>query len=171
MVNEFLKIIVHHVGRTLNVLVVKSCLTSIEGISLRVVVIVMTFLVCVYRTDLIFSKLFIIFYLGLITTPHVLYVHMTYVYAHFLMFHSSHDYVAKRSHYRIMIFYMTFGVLLYGRTLTLIFFYFLHNPTTPILPVYVDQQWPHLEKDTTRTRGMILRQLPTVPGRTPVTPD
>ena len=47
--------------------------------------------------------------------------------------------MAKRSHYRIMIFYMTFGVLLYGRTPTLIFFYFLHNPTTPKLPIYVNQ--------------------------------
>ena len=46
------------------------------------------------------------------------------------MFLSSHDHMAKRSHYCIMIFYMTFGVLLYRRTPTLIFFYFLHNSTT-----------------------------------------
>ena len=66
------------------------------------------------------------------------------------MFHPSHDHMAKRSHYRIMIFYMTFGVLLYGRIPTLILFHFLHNPTTPILPVNVDQRRPHLKKDTTR---------------------
>ena len=51
-----------------------------------------------------FFKLFkLYFHLGLIMTPHVFYVHMTYVYS-FLMFHSSHDHMAKRSHYRIMIF-------------------------------------------------------------------
>ena len=33
---------------------------------------------------------------------------------------------------------------------TLILFHFLHNPTTPILPVYVDQRRPYLEKDTTQ---------------------
>ena len=66
----------------------------------------MTFWYVFIGTDLIFSKLFI-FHLGLITTPHVFYVHMTYVYSFFLMFHSSHDHMAKRSHYRIMIFYMT----------------------------------------------------------------
>ena len=42
-------------------------------------VIVMTFWY-VFGTDLIFSNFFISFsILGLITTPHVLYVHMTYV--------------------------------------------------------------------------------------------
>ena len=36
----------------------------------------------VFRTDLIFSNFyFLILHLGLITTPHVLYVHMTYVYS------------------------------------------------------------------------------------------
>ena len=101
------------------------------------------FLVRPIGTDLLFFNfLNFIFYLGLITTPHVFYVHMTYVYSLF-MFHSSHDPMAKRSHYRIMIFYMTFGVLLYGRTLTLILILFLHNSTTPILPVHVDQRRPH----------------------------
>ena len=101
----------------------------------------------VTRNGLNFFKLFkLYFHLGLITTPHV---HMTYVHFPFTMFHSSHDHMAKRSHYRIMIFYMTLGVLLYGRTLTLILFHLLHNPTTPILPVYVDRRRPHLEKDTT----------------------
>ena len=95
----------------------------------------------------LFKKLY--FHLGLITTPHVLYDHMTYAFS-FLMFLPSHDHMAKRSHYRIMIFYMTFGVLLYGRIPTLIFFCFLHNPTAPILPVYVDQRRSYLEKDTPR---------------------
>ena len=69
-------------------------------------VIVMTFWYVFIGTDLTFSKLFktFILHLGLITTPHVLYVHMTYVYSFFHMFHSSHNHMAKRSHYRIMIF-------------------------------------------------------------------
>ena len=87
------------------------------------------------------------------------------------MFHSSHDYMAKRSHYRIMIFF-DFGVLLiYGRTPTLIFFHFLHNSTTPILPVEVNKRRSHLEKDTTRLQGMVIRKFPAVPRRTRVTPD
>ena len=53
-----------------------------------------------------FFKLFkLYFHLGLITTPHVFYDHMIYVYSLFLMFHLSHNHMAKRSHYRIMIFY------------------------------------------------------------------
>ena len=65
-----------------------------------------------------------------------------------------------------------FGVLLfYRRISTLIFFHFLHNPTAPILPVYVDQQRPHLEKDTTWPRGVVVRKVPTVPRRTCVAPD
>ena len=45
--------------------------------------------------------------------------------------------MAKRSHLSYYeLFY--FGVLLfYGRIPTLIFFYFLHNPTTPKLPIDV----------------------------------
>ena len=89
----------------------------------------------------------------------------------FLCFILHTDHVAKRSHYRIMIFYMTFGVLLYGRILTLIFLYFLHNPTTPILAIDVDQRRTHLEKDTTRPRGMVIRQISAVPRRTFITPD
>ena len=65
----------------------------------------MTFWYVFIGTDLTFSNfLNFIIHLGLITTPHVLYVHMTYVYSLFLMFLSSHDHMAKRSHYRIMIF-------------------------------------------------------------------
>ena len=70
-------------------------------------------------------------------TPHVLYVHMTYVYSFSLMFHYSHDHMAKRSHLSYYDLF-DFKALLYGRTLTLIFFYFLHNHTTPILPIDVD---------------------------------
>ena len=86
--------------------------------------------------DLVFLKLFkLYFHLGLIMTPHVLYVHMTCVYSLFSMFSHSHDHMAKRSYYHIMIF-SDFGVLLfYGRIPTLISFYFLHNLTTPILPI------------------------------------
>ena len=34
-------------------------------------------------------------------------IHMTYVYSSFHMFHTSHNYTAKRSQHRVMIFYMT----------------------------------------------------------------
>ena len=63
------------------------------------------------------------------------------------------------------------GVLFYGRILTLIFFHLPHKPTTPILPVYVDQRRPYLEKDTTWPRGMVIRKISTVPRRTLVSPD
>ena len=87
------------------------------------------------------------------------------------MFLSSHDHMAKRSYCRIMIFFY-FGVLLiYGCTTTFVLFYFLQNPTTPILPVYVDQRRPHLKEDTTWPRGVIIRKNVTVPGRTLFTPD
>ena len=118
------------------------------------------------RNGLNFFELFY-FLFGIDHDPHA---HMIYVYSISLMFHFSHEYVAKRSHYRIMIFY-NFGVLFYGRTPTLILFHFLHNPTTPILPVYIGQQWTHLEKNTTQSRGMIIREVLTVPGRTLLTPD
>ena len=58
---------------------------------------------------------------------------------------TSHDHMAKRSHYCIMIFY-DFGVLFYRRILTLIFFYLLHNPTTPILTIYINQGWTDLQE-------------------------
>ena len=88
-----------------------------------------------------------------------------------LTFLSSHDHVAKRSHHRIMIFLYDFGVLFYGRIPTLIFFCLLHYPTTPILPVHIDQRRTHLEKNPAKMRGMIIRKCPTVPRRTLVTPD
>ena len=100
----------------------------------------------IFRNGLNFLELFkFYFHLGLITTPHVLYVHMTYVYSLSLMFFCSHDHMAKRSHYCIMIFF-DFGVLLYGRTLTLISLLFLHNPTTPILAIDILVIWADLEE-------------------------
>ena len=64
------------------------------------------FLVRLFRTDLLFFELFYHFLLlGLITTPHVYYVHMTYVYFLFLCFILHDDHMVKRSQYRIMFFY------------------------------------------------------------------
>ena len=87
------------------------------------------------------------------------------------MFLLSHDHMAKRSHYRIMIFYMTFGVLLYGRTPTLIFFYILHHPTTPILAIYVDQRQANLQEYTPQTSCMVQREIMQIPRRTLFAPD
>ena len=78
--------------------------------------------------------------------------------------------MVKRSHFRIMI-YFDFGVLFYGRTPTLILFHFLYIPTTPELPVYIDQRRPNLEKDTTWSCGMVVWEIATVPRRTFITPD
>ena len=51
-----------------------------------ILVIVMTFWY-IFWNGLVFFELFkIYFHLGLIMTPHVLYVHMTYVYSFFLYF-------------------------------------------------------------------------------------
>ena len=132
-------------------------------------VIVMTFWY-VFWNGLNFFKLFkLYFHLGLITTPHVLYVHMTYVHSFsHAFFTQSHGQEKSSSYYDLL---YDFGVLLYGHTPTLIFFYFLHNPTTPILPIYVDQRWPHLEKDTTRARRMVKRKILAVYGRILFTPD
>ena len=84
----------------------------------------------VFGTDLIFFELFPFYlYLGLITTP-------MFSMSHDLCLFLSHNFMAKRSHYRIMIFF-DFGVLLYGHIPTLTF-YFLHYSTTPALPIDVD---------------------------------
>ena len=124
----------------------------------------------VFGTDLTFSKLFILFSLGIDHDP------LCSLCSHDLcLFHFSHVSFFTRSYgqEKSLSYYdlFDFGVLLYRRILTLILFYFLHNPTTPILPVYVDQRRPHLEKDTTRVRRMIIRQIPTVPRRTLLAPD
>ena len=83
-----------------------------------------------------FSRTFISSF-GIDHDPHVLYVHMTYVYSfsHVSLFTRSHGQEKSLSYYDLF----DFRVLLYGRTPTLILFYFLYNPTTPILPIYVDQ--------------------------------
>ena len=67
----------------------------------------------------------------------------------FPMFHSSHDHNGQE---KSLLYYdlFDFRVLLYGHIPTFIFLRFLHNPTTPILPVYVDQRQSYLEKDTSR---------------------
>ena len=62
-------------------------------------------------------------------------------------------------------------LLIYGRIPTLIFFYFLHKPITPILPVEIKQRQPYLEKDTPRSRSMVIRQVPAVHRWTLVAPD
>ena len=133
-------------------------------------VIVMTFWY-VFGTDFNFFELFILFSLGIDHDPHVLYVHMTYVYSIFLMFHSSHDHMAKRSHYRIMIFF-DFGVLLiYGRIPTLVFSFFLLPHTTPILAIDVLVIRTDLEKDSPRTRRMEIWQIPAIWRWTMFGPD
>ena len=95
---------------------------------------------------------------------------MTYVYSfsYVSFFTRSHGQEKSSLYYDLF----DFGVLLfYGRTPTLIFPFLLYKPTTPILPVYVDQRRTHLEKDSTRPRGMVIRQIATVPRRTFITPD
>ena len=129
------------------------------------------FLVRLFGTDLSFSNfLNFYFHLGLITTPHVLYVHMTYVYSfsHVSLFTRSYDQEKSLSYYDLF----QFKVLLFYRHIpTLISFYFLHEPTTPILPVYVDVRRTHLEKDTTRSGSMVEGKIPRVPRRTFLAPD
>ena len=97
----------------------------------------MTFWYVLLERTYFFFKLFIILRLGLITTPHVLYVHMTYVYSfsYVSVFTRSYGQEKSLSYYDLL---LTFEVLLYGRTPTLIFFHFLYDPTTPILPFNID---------------------------------
>ena len=106
-------------------------------IGLSTCVIVMTFWY-VFGTDLVFSN-FLNFYflLGIDHNPpcflcsHDLCLFLSYV----SLFTQSHGQEKSLSYYDLF----DFGVLFYRRIPTLIFFYFLHNPTTPILPVYIDQ--------------------------------
>ena len=90
-----------------------------------------------YGTDLTFFKLFILFSLWIGHDPHVPYDHMTYVYSflHVSLFTRSHGQEKSLSYYDLL---YDFGVLFYGRIPTLIFFHFLHDPTTPILPVEIE---------------------------------
>ena len=94
------------------------------------------FLGNVIWNGLIFFELFkFYFLLGLIMTPHVLYAHMTYVYFFSNVFHftQSHGQEKSLSYYDLS----DFRVLLYGRIPTLVFFFHLFNPTTPILTITV----------------------------------
>ena len=112
------------------------------------IVIVMTFWY-VFWNGLTFFELFKFYSsLGIDHDPHVLYVHMTYVYSfsHVSFFTISHGQEKSLSYYDLF----DFGVLHYGRILTLILFYIFHDSTTPILAVYVDQRRTYLEKDPTR---------------------
>ena len=93
----------------------------------------------VFGMDLTFFELFkTLFSFGIDHDPHVLYVHMTYVYSfsYVSFFTRCYGQEKSSSHYDLF----DFGVLLiYGRIPTLIFFYFLYNSITPILPIYVVQ--------------------------------
>ena len=135
-------------------------------------VIVMTFWY-VFGTDLtfFFETFKLLFFIGIDHDPPCFLCSHDLCLFTSLMFHSSHDPMTKRSHHRIMIFCDFRVQLFYGRITTLILFYFLHNPTTPILPIYVDQRRTYLEKDTTRTRSVVIRKIPTVLRRTLVAPD
>ena len=70
---------------------------------LRLPVIIMTF-GNVFGTDLTFSNFLTSFSPGIDHDPHVFSMIIWLMFIHFFMFHSSHDHVAKRSHYRAMIF-------------------------------------------------------------------
>ena len=97
-------------------------------------------------------------------TPHV---HMTYVlYSYVFFFTRCYGQEESLSYYDLF----DFRVLLYRHILTLISFYLLHS-TTPKLPIYVDQRRPHLEKDSTRLRGMVIWESTAVLRRTLFTPD
>ena len=116
------------------------------------------FLVCLWNGLNFFELFKLLFSLGIDHDPHVFYVHMTYVYSflHVLSFTRSHGQEKSLSYYDLF----DFGVLLYGCTLTLILFYFFHNPTTPQLPIYVDQRRTHLQQDTSQSGRMIERKIP-----------
>ena len=64
-------------------------------------VIVMTFWYVYSERTYFFSNFYLYFHLGLITTPHVLYVHMTYVYSlyHVSFFTRSHGQEKSLSYY------------------------------------------------------------------------
>ena len=103
------------------IMYVYKCLVSAVGIPCHRY----DFLVRLCWNGLNFFELFKNFYssLGIDHDPYVLYVSF---------FTRSHGQEKSLSYYDLF----NFGVLLiYGRIPTLIFFYLLHNPTTPILPV------------------------------------
>ena len=111
---------------------------------IRIPVIVMTFWY-VFGTDLLFSNfLNFILHLGLIITPYVFYVHMTYIYSfsHVSLFTQSHGQEKSLSYYDLL----TSEFYFYGRIPTLIsLLHFFHHPT-PILTVQIFIIWADLEK-------------------------
>ena len=142
----------------------QSLRTTLLGIRLNLMdlgpmgpVIVLTFGNVLERTYIFQTFLTFILHPRLVTTPNVHYAHMIYVYSFSYVSHSrSHGQEKSSLYYDLF----DFGVLLYRRTPTLILFYSLYNPTTPILPVYVDQRRSHLKKDTPRMSRMVERKIP-----------
>ena len=93
-----------------------------------------------FGTDLLFFEHFLFFIssLEIDHDPHVLYAHMTYIcfFLYVSLFTRLYGQEKSLSYYDL---FTDFGVLFYGRTLSLIFFQLLHKPTTSILPIHVDQ--------------------------------
>ena len=123
-----------------------------------------------FGTDLSFLNFFNFYFLmRLVTTPHVLHNHMTYVYSLslcFICFHFTWSHGQEKS----LLYYdlFDFWVLLHGHTPTLIFFF--HYPTTPILTINVYHRRTNLQKDMGRPWYM-MRSMATVRWRTRLTPD
>ena len=133
-----------------------------------VTVIVMTFWYVLSERTYIIQTFLFYFHLRLITTPHVLHDHMTYVYSLSYVFPFTRYYGQEKSlsYYDLL----DFGVLIYGRPPTLISL-FLLNYTTPILAIDVLVMRTDLEKDPSWTRRVEIRQIPTVRRRTVFGPD
>ena len=112
-----------------------------------------------------FFKLY--FHLGLITTPHVLYVHMTYVYSISYVSHFTRSYGQEKSLSYYDLF--DFRVLFYGCTPTLISIFFFNN-TTLILTINILIVWANLQQDMTRTRHMEWRKISSIRRRTLLSP-
>ena len=79
-------------------------------------------------------------------------------FSYVLHFTQSHGQEKSLSYYDLF----DFGVLLYGRIPTLVFFHILYNPTTPKLPVYVDKQRTYLQQDPPWTRSMVQQKVPLI---------
>ena len=131
-------------------------------------VIVMTFWVRLWNGLNFFELFKLYFHLGLITTPHVLYVHMTYVYSfsYVSFFTRSGGQEKSLSYYDLF----DFGVLFYRRILTLIFYFLIYHPT-PILTIKVLIIWADLEKSMRRPRCMEKRKILGVWWRTMFSPN
>ena len=92
------------------------------------------FLVRLYWNGLTFFKLFFIILLGLITTPHVLYVHMTYVYSlsYVSSFTRSHGQEKSLSYYDLLL-RSTTDLRTHSHPRFLLFPLLSHHPYTPHL--------------------------------------